>query len=143
MGGFLRTLFGRKEEPEPVVEVEPVAVAEETGVPLPDVEPLHVDGETFEAMILNAELPALVDFWAPWCGPCRMVAPIVKDLAREYEGRAIVAKVNTDQSVGVASELGIMGIPTLVLFKDGKEVDRVVGYVPRATLEEKLQAVLN
>lgn len=143
MGGFLKTLFGRKEEPEPMVEVEPAAVAEKAGAPLPEVEPLHLDDETFEAMVLNAELPALVDFWAPWCGPCRMVAPMVKDLAREYEGRAIVAKVNTDQSARMASELGIMGIPTLVLFRDGKEVDRVVGYVPRATLEEKLQAVLS
>jgi thioredoxin 1 len=143
MGGFLKSLFGRKEEPEPTPVIESVEDAEKTAAPLDDVEPLHVDDETFETMVLGAELPALVDFWAPWCGPCRMVAPIVKDLARDYQGRAIVAKVNTDQSVGVARELGIMGIPTLILFKGGKEVHRVVGYVPRATLEEKLQAVLN
>jgi thioredoxin 1 len=141
MGGFFKSLFGRKEEPE--VEAEQGAEAVEIRAPLPEMEPLHVNDETFEAMVLNAELPALVDFWAPWCGPCRMVAPIVSDLAREYEGQAVIAKVNTDESAGMASKLGIMGIPTLILFKDGKEVDRVVGYVPHATLEEKLRAVLN
>jgi thioredoxin 1 len=141
--GFLKSLFGRKEKPGPEIEAKPIAEAEETATSLSEVEPLHVDDETFEAMILNAELPVLVDFWAPWCGPCRMIAPIVKDLAREYDGRALVAKVNADQNAGMASELGIMGIPTLVLFKDGQEVDRVVGYAPRVTLEEKLQAVLN
>jgi thioredoxin 1 len=143
MGGFLKSLFGRKEKPEPVIEAGPVAVAQEKSEALSDVEPLLVDDETFEAAILNNELPALVDFWAPWCGPCRMIAPIVKDLAREYEGRAIVAKVDADQNVEVASQLGIMGIPTLVLFKNGEEVDRIVGAVPRAALEEKLQALVD
>jgi len=85
----------------------------------------------------------LVDFWAPWCGPCRMVAPIVEDLAKAYEGRALIAKLNTDENVRVATELGIMGIPTLILFKNGQEVDRVIGFAPRNALESKLTAVLN
>ncbi|MGD9047602.1 MAG: thioredoxin [Anaerolineae bacterium] len=106
-------------------------------------EPVHVSDETFEEMVLKAPVPALVDFWAPWCGPCRMVAPIVEELARDYHGRAMVAKINTDENVQVASQLGIMGIPTLILFKDGQEVDRVVGYAPRRAVEEKLKAQLD
>jgi thioredoxin 1 len=72
-----------------------------------------------------------------------MIAPIVEDLAQEYEGRAVIAKINTDENLRVADDLGIMGIPTLILFKDGKEVDRVVGFAPRKVLEQKLEAVLN
>jgi thioredoxin 1 len=105
--------------------------------------PIHVTDETFAELVLNSHLPVLVDFWAPWCGPCRMVAPIVEDLAKAYEGRALIAKLNTDENVRVATELGIMGIPTLILFKNGQEVDRVIGFAPRNALESKLTAVLN
>ncbi|MCL7452918.1 MAG: thioredoxin [Anaerolineae bacterium] len=107
-----------------------------------DASPVHVTDETFEQVVLNSDVPAMVDFWAPWCGPCRMVAPIVEDLAKEYDGRAVIAKLNTDENVETASSLGIMGIPTLILFKDGMEVGRVVGFVPRRTLEGHLQALL-
>jgi thioredoxin 1 len=133
MAGFLKSLFGKNEEQAPVAEAAPASNAE----------PIHITDESFEADVLKASLPALVDFWAPWCGPCRMVAPIVEDLARVYDGRLVVAKINTDENVKVAGGLGIRGIPTLILFKDGREVDRVIGYAPRHVLEEKLKAVLN
>ena len=129
-------MFGKNEEQAPVA-------GEEGAAPQSDAKPIHVTDESFEAEVLKASLPALVDFWAPWCGPCRMVAPIVEDLAKAYDGRLVVAKINTDENVQVAGGLGIMGIPTLILFKDGQEVDRVVGYAPRHVLEEKLKAVLN
>jgi thioredoxin 1 len=138
MAGLLRSLFGKTDgnlvsgEAGAEVEARP-----------PDAEPIHVTDETFEQMVLNATLPTLVDFWAPWCGPCRMVAPIVEDLAKDYDGKAKFVKVNTDENIEIAGRLGIMGIPTLILFKGGVEVDRVVGFVPRRVLEEKLQAALN
>ena len=138
MTGFLKTLFGKKEAP--AVTTAPTA---DPAVPILDAEPIHVTDDTFDETILKVSLPALVDFWAPWCGPCRMIAPIVEDLAKMYEGKAVIAKFNTDENVKMASQLGIMGIPTLILFKDGKEVDRVVGFAPRQVLQEKLDAVLS
>jgi thioredoxin 1 len=142
---MIKSLFKKKTGS---VEVATAAVAEEAVGSVPEAtgsmpEPVHVSDETFEEMVLKAPVPVLVDFWAPWCGPCRMVAPIVEDLASDYHGRAMVAKINTDENVQVAGRLGIMGIPTLILFKDGKEVDRVVGYAPRRELEDKLRAQLD
>jgi thioredoxin 1 len=135
---LLKSLFGKKDglAPEPAVEAQ-------VGVAVSSMGPIHVTDETFTELVLNSHLPVLVDFWAPWCGPCRMVAPIVEDLAKAYEGRALIAKLNTDENVRVATELGIMGIPTLILFKNGQEVDRVIGFAPRNALESKLTAVLN
>ena len=151
--GFLDSLFGKKEEraadaaaPESDTAVSNSdATAPTSDVPAPNLgaAPIHVTDETFEDLVLSSSLPALVDFWAPWCGPCRMIAPIVEDLAEAYDGRAVVAKMNTDENVQMAGQLGIMGIPTLILFKGGQEVDRVVGYAPRHVLEEKLAAALN
>jgi len=138
MSGLLKSLFGKKEE----VEATAIAPVAET-VASSDAEPIHVTDGTFEELVLNSQLPTLVDFWAPWCGPCHMIAPVVEDLARDYDGRAVFAKVNTDENVQMAGGLGIRGIPTLILFKDGQEVDRVVGYAPRHVLEGKLQAALN
>lgn len=135
MGDLLKSLFGKKE----------VVVGTETAAgpaPESDAAPIHVTDETFEELVLGAEMPVMVDFWAPWCGPCRMVGPIVEDLARDYQGRAVVTKINTDENPRIPSLYGIMGIPTLILFKDGEEVDRVVGFVPRKTLEERLQAAI-
>jgi thioredoxin 1 len=138
MGAFLKSLMGKRDQPV----ADALEVVEEV-VPTSDAEPIHVTDGTFKDLVLNSSLPALVDFWAPWCGPCRMIAPIVEDLAKMYDGRAVIAKINTDENVEVASGLGIMGIPTLVLFKDGQEADRVVGYAPRHKIEEKLTAILN
>jgi thioredoxin 1 len=118
-------------------------MAVETGMAASSAEPIHVTDETFEEMVLHSPLPVLVDFWAPWCGPCRMVAPIVEELAKAYDSRVLIAKIDTDENVRVATELGITGIPTLILFKDGQEVDRVIGFAPRNALESKLKAVLN
>ena len=144
--GFLDSLFGRKVEvvdEEAAPESQPAAT--DPGAPESNAgaAPVHVTDDTFEDVVLSSSLPALVDFWAPWCGPCRMIAPIVEDLAKTYDGRAVIAKMNTDENVQMAGQLGIMGIPTLILFKDGQEVDRVVGYAPRHVLEEKLAAALN
>lgn len=103
---------------------------------------LHVGDRDFEKTVLKASLPVMVDFWAPWCGPCRMVAPFVEELAREYAGRVLVAKVNTDEHQEWAGRLGIRGIPTLIFFKNGVEVDRIVGAVPKKVLRERLEALL-
>jgi thioredoxin 1 len=136
--GLLKSLFGKKESPESTLTAEPELV-----LPVSDAEPIHVTEETFQELVLDASLPALVDFWAPWCGPCRMIAPIVEDLAKTYDGKAVIAKVNTDENIEIAGQLGIMGIPTLILFKNGQEVERLIGFAPRHAIEEKLKAVLN
>jgi len=147
MGNFVKSLFGKKEDEvdaavstaEAVVEAASEAAA--PAADLPPAGPVHVSDDTFEELVLNAPVPVMVDFWAPWCGPCRMIAPIVEDLAARYEGRAVIAKINTDENVDVATNLGIMGIPTVILFLDGEEVDRVVGFAPGHTLEDKLKAL--
>jgi thioredoxin 1 len=101
--------------------------------------PVHVSDDAFEKTILQSAIPVLVDFWAPWCGPCKMIAPAVEELAKEYDGKALVAKVNTDNDPLWASRFGIQGIPTLIIFKNGKEVDRVVGAVRKDVLKGKLE----
>lgn len=101
-----------------------------------------VTDSTFEEEVLKSDLPVLVDFWAPWCGPCRMVAPVVDELAIQYEGRVRVVKVNTDENPGVASQYGIRSIPTLMIFKGGQRVDMVVGAVPKTTLATTLEKYL-
>jgi len=143
MGNIIKSLFGKKE-----TEVEAgVATAEAVLDAAPQAAqpvaagPIHVSDETYEQQVLNSPLPVLVDFWAPWCGPCRMIAPIVEDLAVKYEGRAVIAKLNTDENPEVPADLGIMGIPTLILYQDGEEVDRIVGFAPAHTLEDKLKAL--
>lgn len=105
-------------------------------------EPLHVTDATFQKEVLEATLPVLVDFWAPWCGPCRMLAPAIEELATQYDGKVIVAKVNTDENQAVPGKFGIMGIPTVILFKGGKEVERLVGARPKQALADRLDALL-
>lgn len=104
---------------------------------------LQVTDQKFDQVILNGGKPAMVDFWAAWCGPCRMIAPHVEALAQEYAGRAIVAKVDVDANRQTAIRFGIQSIPTLLFFKDGQVVDRVVGAVDRKVLQSKLEALLS
>lgn len=95
---------------------------------------LTITKANFEQEILNAGKPALVDFWAPWCMPCRMIAPIVEEIAEEMDGKAVVGKVNVDDEGELAMQFGVASIPTLIVFKDGKEVKRVVGVQSKAAL---------
>ena len=104
---------------------------------------LNISGENdFNNQIQNDGRPILVDFWAPWCGPCKMVAPELEAVALEYEGKAIVAKVNVDEQQKLATHYNVMSIPTLLLFKDGKEVERIVGYRPRKDLMDAIDKVI-
>ncbi|MBF2048931.1 MAG: thioredoxin [Leptolyngbya sp. IPPAS B-1204] len=98
-----------------------------------------VTDETFEQEVIESSVPVLVDFWAPWCGPCRMVAPVVDEIAEQYAGKVKVVKVNTDDNPSVASKYGIRSIPTLMIFKGGQRVDMVVGAVPKTTLASTLE----
>jgi thioredoxin 1 len=101
-----------------------------------------VTDANFKAEVLDSEVPVLVDFWAPWCGPCRMVAPVVDEIAAQYVGKVKVVKVNTDENSAIATEYGIRSIPTLMIFKGGQKVDMVVGAVPKTTLSDTLQKYL-
>ena len=105
--------------------------------------PRSLTGAEFDRAVLEATLPAVVDFWAEWCMPCRMIAPAVNDLAAEFAGRALVAKLNTDEAPEIAARYGILSIPTLIYFKNGAEVDRVVGYRDYRTLKDRLERLLD
>ena len=97
-----------------------------------------VTDTSFKDEVIESEIPVLVDFWAPWCGPCRMVSPVVDEISEEYDGQVKVVKVNTDENPSVASQYGIRSIPTLMIFKGGQRVDMVVGAVPKTTLANTL-----
>ncbi len=99
--------------------------------------------DSFQEDVLNSDKPVLVDFWAEWCGPCRMVGPVVDEMAGEYEGKAKIGKVNVDENPEISSKYGIRSIPSLLIFKDGEVVDQIVGDVPKSQLKKQLEAQLN
>ncbi len=103
----------------------------------------QVSDASFKEDVLDSELPVLVDFWAPWCGPCRMVAPVVDEISQQYIGRLKVVKLNTDENPNTASQYGIRSIPTLMIFKGGQRVDMVVGAVPKTTLASTIEKYLS
>ncbi len=103
---------------------------------------LEINDANFEELVLQSDKPVLVDFWAEWCGPCRMVGPIVNELADDYAGRLVVGKVDVDSNPGIASKFGIRNIPTILFFKDGVVVDKHVGAAPKSTLTTKVDSIL-
>ena len=105
-------------------------------------EPIHVTDAAFEKAVLKSTLPVIVDFWAPWCGPCRMVAPILDKIAKEYDGKLIVAKVNTDENAEWAMKYGVQGIPTMLFISGGKIVRQQVGALPEPALRQMIEKFL-
>ena len=104
---------------------------------------VEITDDNFDTEVKNSDVPVLIDFWAVWCGPCKMIAPIVEELAGEYDGKAKIGKLDVDNNQKVAMQFGIRSIPTLLIFKGGEMVDQIVGAVPKAHIEEKLKAQLN
>ncbi|WP_130838443.1 thioredoxin [Lachnoclostridium sp. Marseille-P6806] len=103
---------------------------------------MRFDSANFEHEVLQSELPVLVDFYADWCGPCKMMAPVVEQLAGEYEGKILVGQLNVDDNPDIAEKYSVMSIPTFLIFRGGKVVDTAVGAIPRSTLEEKIRGVI-
>lgn len=103
---------------------------------------IEITDSNFEELVLKSDKPVLVDFWAEWCGPCRMIGPIVEEMSNEYEGKAIIGKVNVDTNPGVSAQFGVRNIPTILFIKNGEVADKSVGAVPKAQLIAKLDAIL-
>ena len=106
-------------------------------------EPIEVTESNWDDKVLNSDLPVLVDFWAEWCGPCKMIAPSVHEMAVEYEGQLNVGKLDVDSNPSIAMKYGVRSIPALIFFKDGKPVDQIIGAVPKGKLKSKVDAMLS
>lgn len=104
---------------------------------------IEITDANFDELVMKSTQPVVVDFWAEWCGPCRMIGPIIDELYTEYEGKALIGKVNVDANSGVAAQFGVRSIPTVLFIKNGEVVDKSVGAVPKATLSGKLDSILN
>lgn len=107
-----------------------------------DTSLLHVNDKNFSSEVLQSGIPVLVDFWATWCGPCRAISPIVEELAKEFSGRVKITKLNVDENPATPAQYGVRGIPTLILFKEGKVFDQIVGSVPKARLKALIEKAL-
>lgn len=103
---------------------------------------VEITDANFDELVMKSDKPVMVDFWAEWCGPCRMIGPVVEELHTEYAGKAVIGKVNVDNNSGVAAQFGVRSIPTILFIKNGEVVDKSVGAVPKATLASKLDAIL-
>jgi thioredoxin 1 len=104
--------------------------------------PADIEEAKFEEVVLKSKIPVMVDFWAPWCGPCRMVEPVVDELAEDYDGKVGFVRVNVDNNPKIAGQYGIMSIPTLMVFKDGHPVSNIIGFRPKAELKKSLDTIL-
>ncbi len=105
--------------------------------------PIVVTDSTFDDLVVNSDKPILVDFWAEWCGPCKMIAPVLEEIAGELDGQLMIGKLDVDENQNTAFAFGVMSIPTLLLFKNGEPVDRIVGYQPKPALKNRLQKHLS
>ncbi len=106
-------------------------------------QPIHVSDGEFREKVLDSSAPVVVDFWAPWCGPCRMVAPILDELAKEYDDKIVIVKINTDENPQLAMKYGIQSIPTMLFVKDGAIFDRIIGAHPKPSIQQRVEAMLN